>query len=107
LAQASRPFPDQIAFLCQQSAEKYLKALLEECTIPVKKTHELGQLLGALMPSYPRLKSLRRGLLFLTNFAVEPRYPGDNTTRRQATSALRWAARVRGACRGILGLPPH
>jgi HEPN domain-containing protein len=106
LASASQPFPDQIAFLCQQSAEKYLKALLEERAIVVEKTHELARLLSRLGSFYPSLQSLQRGLVFLTNFAVEPRYPGENTTGRQAAAALRWAARVREACRGLLGMKP-
>jgi len=106
LAHASQPFYDQVAFHCQQSAEKYLKALLEELTIAVAKTHELDQLLTKLAPHHPPLRSLRRGLLFLTNFAVEPRYPGDNTTKRQASSALRWAGKVRDVCRAMLGMSP-
>jgi HEPN domain-containing protein len=106
LAHARKPFHDQTSFHCQQSAEKYLKALLEELAIPVEKTHELGQLLTHLVPRHPSLRSLRRGLLFLTSFAVEPRYPGDNTTRRQAISALRWAGRVRDACRVLLHIHP-
>jgi HEPN domain-containing protein len=106
LARASQPFHDQVAFHCQQSAEKYLKGLLEELAIAVVKTHELDQLLDKLRPQHPKLQSLRRGLLFLTNFAVEPRYPGDNVTRRQARSALRWASKVRDASRNLLGLRP-
>ena len=50
------------------------------------------------------LRSLRRGLIFLTDFAVDPRYPGDNTSKRQAAAALRWAYRVRGVCRDLLGI---
>lgn len=106
LARASKPFPDQICFHCQQSSEKYLKALLEELALRVEKTHEFDRLLGELLPHHARLRSLRRGLLFLTNFAVEPRYPGDNTTKRQAASALRWAGRVRDVCRTLLGVRP-
>ena len=89
LAQSAKAFHDQVSFLCQQSAEKYLKALLEESATPVEKTHELVRLLNHLLVVYP---TLRRGLLFLSNFAVVPRYPGENTSR-QATSALRWAGR--------------
>jgi hypothetical protein len=43
--------------------------------------------------------------VFLKQFAVEFRYPGKNATKRQATAALRWAERIRAACRGLLGLP--
>ena len=59
----------------------------------------------ALVSTHPQLQSLRRGQLFLTEFAVEARYPGLNTSKRQATSALRWAERVRQAVRSLLGLP--
>ena len=49
---------------------------------------------------------MRRGLLFLTDFAVDPRYPGTGTSKREAVSALRWAGKVRDACRLLLGLRP-
>lgn len=35
------PAADQICFLCQQSAEKYLKAILEEASQSIPKTHDL------------------------------------------------------------------
>jgi HEPN domain-containing protein len=104
LAQTRKSFPDQICFHCQQAVEKYLKALLEELALRVEKTHELDRLLTSLLPHYSELRSLRRGLLFLTNFAVEPRYPGENASLRQANSSLRWAARVRDDCGRILGI---
>lgn len=95
---------DQICFFCQQSAEKYLKALLQERGTQFARTHDLESLLVLLMPQDPALRKLRRGLEFLTRFAVDTRYPGDDATTRQAQSALRWAARVRDACRALLGL---
>jgi HEPN domain-containing protein len=81
-----------------------LKAILEELGIPVKKTHELEDLLDKLLPHHQSLRSYRRGLAFLNNFAVEVRYPGDNASKRQAEAALRWAGKVRHACRNFLGL---
>ncbi len=42
----------------------------------------------------------------LSDFAVDVRYPGDNASKRQAVSALRWAGKVRAACRLLLGLRP-
>jgi HEPN domain-containing protein len=95
---------DQLCFHCQQAAEKYLKALVEEIGLSVKKTHELEDLLDQLLPHHRSLRSLRRGLAFLSQFAVEVRYPGDNASKRQAVSALRWAGKVRHACRPLLGL---
>ena len=104
LAGARARFHDQVAFHCQQAAEKYLKGLLEELAIAVAKTHDLDELLDDVRPHHPSLRSLRRGLLYLTDFAVEPRYPGENTSKREAAAALRWAGKVREACRTLLGI---
>src|SRR5436309_8025489 len=90
-ARSREPFHDQLCFLCQQATEKYLKALQEELGIAIPRTHVLKDLLALLAPHHPSLASLRRGLTFLTRFAVETRYPGDNATRREAQAALRWA----------------
>ncbi|MFL5339770.1 MAG: HEPN domain-containing protein [Gemmataceae bacterium] len=104
VAGQSGQFHDQICFHCQQSAEKYLKAVLEERGQAVPRTHSLDELLTQLLPYYPALGRHRRGLRFLTGFAVDPRYPLLRTTKRQARSALRWAGRVRDECRGLLRL---
>src|SRR5262249_5562554 len=106
LAAGHQPLYDQICFHCQQCAEKYLNALLEELTIAFSKTHNLEDLLGQLPPNFASLGRHRRGLQFLTQFAVDPRYPLLRTTKRQAMSALRWAGKVRDACRSGLGLSP-
>jgi HEPN domain-containing protein len=94
IAHGKKPFHDEQCFHCQQAAEKYLKGLLEEQNLSVKKTHELEELLDQLLPHHPSLRSLRRGLTFLTQFAVDVRYPGDNASKRQAASALRWAGKA-------------
>jgi HEPN domain-containing protein len=94
----------QVCFHCQQSAEKYLNVLLEELDVAVPKTHDLDDLLVRLLPHYPSLNANRRGLRFLTGFAVDPRYPLLRTSKRQAASALRRADKVRKACRNLLGL---
>src|SRR6266481_2669476 len=105
-ARGSAPLHDQVCFHCQQSAEKYLKALMEELGLSIPRIHDLDELRRLLLPHHPALRSLRRGAAFLTNFAVAARYPGFDTQRRTAISALRWASRVRETCRGILGIPP-
>ena len=101
-SQSDVPVHDGVCFHCQQCVEKYLKGLIEEVGLPVPKTHTLVLLLTALASHHPELKSFRRGLIFLTPFAVETRYPGEDATKRQAAAALRWAAKVRTAARGIL-----
>ena len=104
LARSRPPLHDLVCFHCQQCAEKDLKAHLEELGIAVAKTHELDRLLAVLLPFHPNLRSLKRGLDFLTDFAVDTRYPGNRANKREAASALRWAGRVRSECRGLLGL---
>ena len=104
IARGTEPFHDEQCFHCQQSAEKYLKALLEELGLAVPRTHVLKDLLALLVPHQPSLTGFRRGLTFLTRFAVETRYPGDNASKRQAASALRSAGKVRAACRAVLGI---
>src|SRR5262245_7133926 len=98
------PLHDGVCFHSQQCAEKYLKALLEEGALAVPHTHNLDDLLTLLLPHHPSLGTFRRGLIFLTDFAVDIRYPGRKATKRQATSALRWAGQVRTAARGLLGI---
>src|SRR5262249_12588521 len=98
------PFHDQVCFHCQQSAEKYLKALLEERTLSIPKTHDLVRLLGLLIAAHPPLGRFRVSLKTLTHYAIESRYPGDNATKRQAVAALKSAGKVRVVCRSLLGL---
>ena len=104
LAGGKERLSDLICFCCQQAAEKYLKALLEELGQTIPKTHDLDRLLILLPSFHSTLRPLRRGLLFLTDFAVDTRYPGNWTSKRQAAAALRWAGQIRDACRAILGL---
>jgi HEPN domain-containing protein len=103
-AEGDEPFHDHVCFLCQQAAEKHLKAVLEELGLAIPKTHNLDDLLGLLHARAPVLRRLRRGLIFLTDFAVAVRYPGKRASRRQAKAALRWAEKVRSACRSLLGV---
>src|SRR5262249_44366975 len=96
------PVHNGVCFHCQQCAEKYLKGLLEQLGLPVAKTHDLDDLLNDVKSHHPGLLSLRRGLLFLTDFAVGTRYPGRNASKRQAVAALRWAGRIRKSARTLL-----
>jgi HEPN domain-containing protein len=103
-SQSAVPVHDGVCFHCQQCAEKYLKGLLEEHGHTIPKTHTLVLLLATLVTHHPELQAFRRGLIFLSPFAVETRYPGENANKRQAVSALRWAAKVRAKARQLLGL---
>jgi hypothetical protein len=76
---------------------------MEELALTIPKTHDLDNLLTLVSPHHASLRSLRRGLIFLTDFAVDTRYPGNNASKRQARSALRWTDRIRTAARNLLG----
>jgi HEPN domain-containing protein len=106
LAQSEPPLNDLICFHCQQSAEKYLKALLQEWDLVPPRIHDLLQLLNLLLPRDATLRTLRRKLAALRNYAVDYRYPGDHASRKQSLAALRHAERVRHEIRTRLGLPP-
>src|ERR1700693_903741 len=107
LARSRPPLHDLVCFHCQQCAEKYLKALLEELGVAVAKSHDLEQLLFILLPYHPTLRSIKRGLDSLTDFAVDTCYPRVRASKRQAMSALSRAERVRTAARTILGVRPR
>jgi HEPN domain-containing protein len=92
---ANPPVHDGVCFHCQQAAEKYLKALLQEQGNIVPRTHSLHHLLALLLPRDGDLKALHRGLRMMGRFAVDVRYPEFNATKRQASAALRCAERVR------------
>ena len=83
-----------------------MKALLEELSLTVPRTHDLEYVLTLLLPYYPSLRPLRRGLKFLTRFAVDTRYPGEKGSKREAHAAYRWAGKVRDAVRLLLGIRP-
>jgi HEPN domain-containing protein len=86
--------------------EKYLKAILDQLGRPIQRTHDLGKLLAEITPFYASMAKLKRGVEFLTDFAVDARYPGGTMRKRQADAALRWAERVRAECRTLLGIKP-
>src|SRR5215217_8012682 len=82
LAHERLPLRNVACFHCQQAAEKYLKALLQEAGVPVPKTHNLKPLLDLLLPLDATLARLSRILLSLTKYAVDYRYPGARATTR-------------------------
>jgi HEPN domain-containing protein len=97
-------FPDQQCFHCQQSAEKYLKARLEEANILPPKIHDLKKLLNMLLGLEPLWSALSNACASLSDYAVEMRYPGDSATPKQAKEALRDAKVIREQARAALGL---
>ena len=97
-------FHDQACFHCQQSAEKYLKARLEEADIRFRKTHDLDKLLQDVTPVEPLWAALLPALQGLNRYAVEFRYPGEEATAEDLKEAMKLAKAVRREARLALGL---
>jgi HEPN domain-containing protein len=77
---------------------------MQEKSIPIPKTHSLKDLLNLLVPIDSALAQLRRGLISLTRYAVEYRYPGVRANTRHMQVAIRRAEAVRAEIRKRLGL---
>ena len=66
-----------ICFLCQGSAEKYLKAFLIWNGWELKKTHDLEDLLVFCMDFDPEFENLKEECVLLNEYITGARYPGD------------------------------
>jgi len=72
------PTPDEvICYLCQQSAEKYLKAFIFSQDIEPEKTHDLEYLLEICKKYNTEFSSLLSNAYILKRYAVLPRYPNE------------------------------
>ncbi len=95
---------NSVCFHCQQSAEKHLKARIEEAGLRIPRTHDLESLLDILLRVEPLWAALRPALQNLTDFAVDFRYPGNEANKQDAKTALRDCKSVRREARTALGL---
>ena len=95
---------DAACFHAQQSAEKYLKALLQENAFVFGKTHNLSLILDLLHERYPRLELLQPTLAILNAYAVEYRYPGESADKEVARQAVKMAETVKQAVLSELGM---
>jgi HEPN domain-containing protein len=98
------PLHDMVCFHCQQSAEKYLKARLEEGAVNFPKTHDLENLLTLLLPLEPLWAALNAATKRLKPFGVLIRYPGNDASKAQAKQAMTDCKAVRREARIALGL---
>ena len=104
VAVSDSPNYDAVCFHCQQCAEKYLKARMQEAGVAFPKIHDLTVLLDLALPTEPTWEHLREGLDSLTAFAVEYRYPGEAASESEAREALKACVEVRRVVRDALGL---
>jgi HEPN domain-containing protein len=101
-----KPLHDMVCFHCQQAAEKYLKARLEEAAIYFPKTHDLESLLHLLISLEPLWVTLTLATRRLKPFGVLIRYPGNDATKSQAKQAILDCKSIRTEVRHSLRLPP-
>jgi HEPN domain-containing protein len=97
-----KPFWSHICFLFQQSAEKYLKALILDQGLKFQKTHDLPILLKRCLGKIPGFVELTGDCDLLVTFYVETRYPIHWPTSfagEDAEQAYRAADRIRSSIR--------
>jgi HEPN domain-containing protein len=93
---------DAITFHAEQCAEKYLKGYLQEHDVAFPRLHDLGKILDLAVTIQPLLEAIREDCIFLTDFAVKSRYPGDEVTINDANHAVRSCTKIRSAFRELL-----
>lgn len=98
------PLPDTACFHCQQCAEKYLKAYLQEHQIEFERRHDLMPLLDLCASLEADFAAIKSDLQTLDRYAVIVRYPGITLDAEIAESALDAAERVRNFIRKKLGI---
>jgi HEPN domain-containing protein len=101
---AESEFRDIVGFHAQQSAEKYLKALLTRHQIEFPKTHVIRRLLILLEPVDPVMVEALDEANWLSPFGAEIRYPGDRAEALpgEEVRARQLAQKVRDAVMAVL-----
>lgn len=93
------PYFGSIGFHAQQAAEKFLKAFLVWHQIEFPKTHDLSQLLQFVALREKSLSASLQGILILTDYGVDTRYPADlpDLTANEASQAVELARQTKDA----------
>ena len=104
IPEASEIYLEDLCFDAQQAAEKAVKAVLICLGTRFPYVHDLAQLLSLVEQARRVPKAVKRAS-FLSEYAVETRYPGlsEPVTRQEyeeavviATEVVRWAEKVIG-----------
>ena len=104
LSTMHHPTPDEtICYLCQQSAEKYLKAYIFSHDIEPEKTHELEILLETCKMHNENFYSLLSKAIFLSKYAIMPRYPNElGITSEDMKTAIQYAKDIQKVILDVL-----
>jgi HEPN domain-containing protein len=90
-------FLNMVCFHCQQTAEKYLKALLVFHETPFPKVHNLLRLLRLCAKFAPALKSHQDSFALLNPYTVHFEKPGEEAEAKLAWETVK---NIRTALRG-------
>jgi HEPN domain-containing protein len=93
------PMASTASFHCQQCAEKYLKAFLQEHRIRFERNHDLLPLDDLCIKVDKDFLKIRDDLEGLEDYAVAIRYPGASASVELAEAAFDAAERVRNFVR--------
>jgi HEPN domain-containing protein len=98
------PNYDAVCFHAQQTAEKYLKSVLQEKGVNIPRTHSLADLLALLIKLDPAFLQIQPEINVMEGYATQFRYPGLTAEKQEAKDALSGCDRVREFVRGMLGI---
>ncbi|MFN0035266.1 MAG: HEPN domain-containing protein [Saprospiraceae bacterium] len=107
LSDQENSYPDLICYHCQQAAEKYLKALVMHHGLPLRKTHDLEELLDLLAPLEASITRLfYEEALKINLYGIEIRYsePEEDPTLEDVIEALQVAGFFRQFAASVLGI---
>lgn len=90
------PVFDTAVYHTQQSAEKALKAFLAFFNQPIKKTHDLGELVDLCMEIDPSFAELYDPVEELTPYSIVFRYPAEvmEPEKKEVAEAIQLAQKV-------------
>lgn len=95
---------DVICNQCQQSAEKYLKAILVRHKVGFPKVHDMRELEDLVAPVEPDIRLIQNYVKLLQPYGVDIRYPGLQATEAEAKEAIEAMKEIRKFARARLGL---
>lgn len=99
----SHPNYDAACFHAQQTAEKYLKAWLQEFGRDIPRIHNLVELVSLCIEIDGTFSVLEPELRGLDSYAVRTRYPGQNASKDEAKKAIKISLGVRKFVRKKFG----
>ncbi len=99
-----KPNFDAVCFHAQQTAEKYLKACLQEAGKEIPRIHNLVELVSLCLEVDATFTVLEIELRGLDGYAVSTRYPGQTASKEEAQSAVKTTKNIRKFLRLKLGL---